>query len=78
MRSNFVKTTFITTKRMLIKNRFASGTYVERNTIFVKKRLKKWLGAVGFEPTNAGSKSRCLTEMRKKNSRLLGFIFLEF
>ena len=35
-------------------------------------------GAVGFEPTNVGSKSRCLTEMRMKNVGLLGFIFLEF
>ena len=35
-------------------------------------------GAVGFEPTNAGSKSRCLTEMRMKNGGLLEFIFLEF
>ena len=44
MRSNFVKATFITTKRMLIKNRFASGAYVAQNTNFVKKRVKKWLG----------------------------------
>ena len=35
-------------------------------------------GAVEFEPTNAGSKSLCLTERRKKNSGLLEFIFLEF
>ena len=32
-------------------------------------------GAVGFEPTNAGSKSRCLTEMRKKNVGIAWFIF---
>ena len=25
------------------------------------KKIKKVAGAVGFEPTNAGSKSRCLT-----------------
>ena len=42
------------------------------------KKIKKVAGAVGFEPTNAGSKSRCLTEKRMKNGGLLGFIFLEF
>ena len=35
-------------------------------------------GAVGFGPTNAGSKSRCLTEMHMKNDGLLGLIFLEY
>ena len=35
-------------------------------------------GAVGFEPTNAGSKSRCLTERRKKNVGIAWLIFLEF
>ena len=32
-------------------------------------------GAVGFEPTNAGSKSRGLPEKRIKKGRLRGFIF---
>jgi len=35
-------------------------------------------GAVGFEPTNASSKSRCLTEMRVKNVGLLGLFFWNF
>ncbi len=29
------------------------------------KKIKKVAGAVGFEPTNAGSKSRCLTAWRR-------------
>ena len=41
-----------------------------------KKKSEKVAGAEGFEPPNAGSKSRCLTEMRMKNVGLLGFIFL--
>ena len=32
-----------------------------------KKKSEKVAGAGGFEPPNAGSKSRCLTEMRMKN-----------
>ena len=31
------------------------------------KKIKKVAGAVGFEPTNAGSKSRCLTAWRRPN-----------
>jgi len=34
-------------------------------------------GAEGFEPPNAGSKSRYLAEMRMKNIGLLDFIFFE-
>ena len=35
-------------------------------------------GAVGFEPTNAGSKSRCPAEMHMKNGGLLDLFFYEF
>ena len=74
----FIKLSYYQPRGMLIKNGFASGAYVERKVYFVKRRVKKVAGAVGFEPTNAGSKSRCLTERRMKNGGLLGFIFLEF
>ena len=48
-------------------------------TLFsLKEKTEKMAGAGGFEPPNAGSKSRCLTEMYKKNVGLLEFIFLEF
>ena len=63
----FIKLSYYQPRGMLIKNGFASGAYVERKVYFVKRRVKKVAGAVGFEPTNAGSKSRCLTAWRRPN-----------
>ena len=40
-----------------------------------KFNFQRVAGVAGFEPANADSKKRFLTEMRVKNAGLLGFIF---
>jgi len=45
--------------------------------LIVKEKIEFLAEREGFEPTNAGSKSRCLTEMRMKNVGIAWFIFLE-
>ena len=40
---------------------------VAQTSISLKKKTEKVAGAGGFEPPNAGSKSRCLTAWRRPN-----------
>ena len=58
---------------MIKKNRNVAVWLLKH--LFRWRKNQKLAGAVGFKPTNAGSKIRFLTEKRKKNGGLLGYIF---
>tara|TARA_Y100000741_G_scaffold333780_1_gene290601 strand:+ start:403 stop:636 length:234 start_codon:yes stop_codon:yes gene_type:complete len=52
------------TRASLCKNSFANNKYMQWKLYLVKK-YEKLAGAAGFEPANAGIKSRCLTAWRR-------------